>query len=109
MYKRRFNHWAYLNPEGMKEWGHIFPDRTGPVISMIWQTGELGSPDNVVDYFTVQWNELTDDQKDKILKKLADKFKVSASLIEKDIKELGIPLRRSLTNGSGTNHPGLFL
>ena len=60
MSKRRFKHWAYLNPEGMEIWGHIFPDRTVPVLSMIWKTGEVGEPGNVIDFFTVQWDELTD-------------------------------------------------
>ena len=109
MSKRRFKHWAYLNPEGMEEWGHIFPDRKVPVLSMIWKTGEVGEPGNVIDFFTVQWDELTDVQKDNILGMLSDKFKVSILEIEKQRMKVGMSLRRSLTNGSGTNHPGLFI
>ena len=106
--KKRFRHWAYLNPEGMQEWGHIFPDRKVPVLSMIWKTGSLGTPGNIENYFTVQWDELTDIQKDNILGKLSDKFKVSVLKIEKQIFVFGMPLRKTLTNGSGTNHPGFF-
>ncbi len=106
---RRFKHWAYLNPEGMEQWGHIFPDRKVPVLSMIWKTGEVGETGNVIDFFTVQWDELTDVQRDNILGMLSVKFKVSVLKVEKQILKMGMPLRRSLTNGSGTNHTGLFL
>ena len=109
MKERKFKHWAYLNPEGMKMFGHIFPNRRVPVLSMIWKKGEVGETGNVIDFFTVQWNELTDEQRDNVLGILSDKFKVPILEIEKQILKVGMPLRRSLTNGSGTNHPGLFL
>lgn len=89
--------------------GDIFPDRRVPVLSMIWKTGEVGEKGNVIDFFTVQWDELTDEQRNDILWILSFKFNISASEIEKQILKEGMPLRRSLTNGSGTNHPGLFL
>ena len=106
---RKFRHWAYLNEEGMEFFGEVFPDKTVPVLSMIWKTGSLGTPDNTVDFFTIQWDELTDEQQDKLLEILSKKFRATKNMIKGQIDEIGLPLRRSMTNGSGTNHPGLFL
>ena len=106
---RRFKYWAYLNAEGMELFGEVFPDRTVPVLSMIWRTGSLGDPENIEDYFTVQWDELTEDQRDLILEILSKKFGVNKNDIKGQISEIGLPLRRSLTHGSGTNHSGLFI
>ena len=106
---RRFKHWAYLNEDGMKLFGEVFPDKTVPVLSMICKTGSVGEPENIVDFFTVQWDELTEDQRDSILSILSKKFGVKKYEIKGQIEEIGLPLRKSLTNGSGTNHPGLFI
>ena len=106
---RRFKHWAYLNEEGMKLFGEVFPNKTVPVVSMISTAGKLGSPDNIEEYFKVQWDELTDEQHDGILTILSDRFNVTKSQIKGQIAEIGMPLRRTLTNGSGINHPGFFM
>jgi len=107
---RKFKHWAYLNQEGMKIWGDIFPDKTVPVLSMIPQYGPLGSPDSPPQrYFLVQLDELTEDQLNAVLDILSEKFKAPQEDIRKEFMERGLPLRQSLTNGSGTNHPGLFI
>ena len=106
---RRFKHWAYLNPEGMEIWGEVFPDRTVPVLSMIPQYGPLGSLDSPPEYyFKVEWDELTQDQEEEILALLASKFGVTNAEIKGQVAEIGLPLRESLTNGSGTDHPGFF-
>lgn len=106
---RRFRHWAYLNDEGVKEWGDVFPDQEVPVVSMIWTKGTLGEPGTVEDFFLIQWDELTPDQQKAILEKLALRFKVPEEVIKTDVEARGLPLRMSLTKGSGTNHPGLFV
>ena len=109
MGERRFKHWAYLNDEGKKLWGEVFPDGTVPVLSMLPMYGPLGSPDTPPQhYFMVYINELSDEQFEKIMDILTEKFKAPRSAMSKEFKEHGLPLRQSLTNGSGTNHPGLF-
>ena len=107
---RRFKHWAYLNEEGMKTWGGIYPDKTVPVLSMISQYGPLGSPDSPPQhYFLVKVEELTEDQLEATLDILTERFQAPREEMRKEIMDRGIPLRQSLTNGSGTNNPGLFL
>jgi len=106
---RRFRHWAYLNDVGMDLFGEVFPDKQVPVVSMIWKVGPLGSPDNIEDHFLVQWDELTEEQQSQAIIILGDKFGGNDLQILKQIHESGLPLRKSLTNGSGTDHPGFFL
>lgn len=106
---RKFKHWAYLNEEGMEMFGEVFPDRTVPVVSMIAMIGPLGTPDNIEEYFKVEWDELTKAQMKKIYSILCFKFEVQKIQIAKQIREFGMPLRKSLTNGSGTDHPGFFV
>ena len=106
MKERKFKHWAWLNEEGMKIFGAVFPDRKVPVLSMIWQTATLPIGDK--DIFKVYLEELTDEQIETLFEILVEKFKAPREDLEKQIKEYGLPLRRELTNGSGTNNPGLF-
>ena len=107
---RRFKHWTYLNAEGREIWGHLFPKRMVPVLSMIPKHGPLGRTDSPpVDYYMVYWEELTPLQKHGIVEIILEKLGGSREELEEQIVEKGLPLRRSLTDGSGTNHPGFFL
>ena len=106
---RKFKHWAYLNPEGMEMWAQVFPDRKVPVLSMIPTIGPLGTPDNIEEYFKVYWDELTEVQIVEIYSILCKKFKAEKYQISEQLRAFGMPLRKCLTNGSGTNHPGLFI
>ena len=107
---RRFKHWAYLNPAGMETWMEVYPDGSVPVLSMIPQYGPLGPPDSPPEhYFLVYVEELTEEQFEKTLDILVERFKAPREAVRKEIMEHGLPLRRSLTNGAGTNHPGMFL
>jgi len=107
MKERRFKHWAYLNDEGMKIFGPVFPDKKVPVLSMICQTVNLPIGDKRV--YKVYFEELTDEQIEKIINILIEKQGGPREDLEKQIKEYGLPLREELTSGSGTNHIGLFL
>lgn len=107
---RRFKHWAYLNEEGMKTWGNIYPDKKVPVLSMIPQYGSLGSPDSPPQhYFLIYIEELTEEQLEATLDILTERFKAPREEMRKEFREHGLPLRQRLTNGSGTNNLGLFL
>lgn len=107
---RRFKHWAYLSPEGMVLFGDAFPDRKVPVLSMVPKYGPIGRPDAPpVYFFIVQWDEVKKEAQEIVLERLAEKFGVTGAEMKGQIAEIGLPLRQSLTNGSGTNHPGLFL
>ena len=107
MAERRFKHWAYLNDEGKKEWGEIFPSGMVPVVSMLPMTLNLGG--KLERAYKVSIPELSDGQFEAVVSKIAEKFHAPKAFIRKDFLEKGIPLRESLTSGSGTNQIGLFL
>ena len=107
MKERRFKHWAYLNEEGMKIFGVVFPDKKVPILSMIPQCVKLPIGDKQI--YKVYFDELTDKQTEKIINILVEKQGGPKEELEKQIKEYGLPLRRELTTGSGTNQIGLFL
>ena len=90
-----FKHLVYLNDEGKKLWGNVFPDGEVPVLFI--------SPDSIdfvdkknVKIFMVQLSVLTQEQIDKILDKLSDIFKEPKKVI--DIKKHELMLRAELTN-----------
>lgn len=57
----------------------------------------------------INHEEMTPEQIDLVLTKLSNKFKAPKEEIKKDMLKFGLPLRRELTNGSGTDQMGLFL
>lgn len=93
----------------MEIFGDAFPDKTVPVLSMIPKYGTLGAPDSPENYFMVQWDEVEKEAQEILLETLSERFGVTRDEIKGDIVEIGLPLRKSLTNGSGTNHPGFFI
>ena len=106
--KRRFHHWCYLNEEGKKLYGKIFPDGSVPVLSMIPQMASLGENKTPERIYLVYVPELSEEQFNAIVDLVASKFNAPRNAVEADFKKNGIPLRATLTSGAGTDHPGLF-
>ncbi len=109
MTEKRWKHWAYLNDEGKKLWGDIFPDGIVPVKVMLASEASLEGQNNIMRVYMISLEELTPEQIENILTKLANKFNAPKEEIRKDMLKSGMPLRVELTNGSGTNQMGLFL
>jgi hypothetical protein len=112
--KRQYETWAYLNDEGKRIWGDIFPDGEVPVRSIITQRAHLeGAGEEKVlgntRVYIVEWTELTSEQQNVVLERLSKKSGASKDVILKDILKIGLPLREKYTNGAGTTRPGLFL
>ena len=106
---RKFKHWAYLNEEGKKLYGEIYPDGEVPVLSMIpgWQKLEgISEPQQC---YMVYLDELTDEQFEKTVDIFHQKSGVPKDIIRKEIREIGLPLRVKYVSGAGTNHPGFLL
>ena len=106
---RNFRHWAYLNDEGMKTWGDLFPDKIVPVLSMIPKVGLLGVNETPVRFYTILWDKLTEGQREGILLILSNKSGASKEMIRTELSLTGLPLRESLTSGSGTSDISLFI
>jgi len=106
--KRNYKTWAYLNDEGKRLWGEIFPDGQVPVRSIITQRADLeGAGEERV--YIVEWIELNPKQQDAILERLSKKSGAPKDLILKDILKIGLPLREKYTNGAGTTRLELLL
>jgi hypothetical protein len=90
---------AFLNDEGKKIWGNIFPDGLVPVLFPVpqWAYLEPGKEEKV---YMVAWDLLSPVQRGQIINLLAEKFQAPASAVEKQILTKGMPLRASLVNGS---------
>jgi len=104
----QYSTWAYLNDEGKKLWGEIFPNGEVPIRSILTQEASLEGIKESERVFIVAWEELTDQQKTAILERLSKKSGASKEVIFRDIQKIGLPLREKYTNGAGTTRPGLF-
>lgn len=105
----RYQTWANLNEEGKHKWGDIFPSGEVPVRSIITQPVNLEGINESERVFLVEWEDLTEEQKDAVLSRLSMKSGASKEVILQDILRKGLPLREKYTNGSGTTQMGLFV
>ena len=104
---RRFKHWIFLNEEGKKLYGDIFPDGQIPVLSMIPTLGGIdGNPERV---YLIFHEELSNEQIDQVLTLLSRKFGADKELIRHEMLKNRIPLREKYVSSSSTNHLGLFI
>lgn len=89
---------AFLNEEGKKTWGFVFPEGSVPIESPIPIQAEL--PDGQQLIYIVAWDELKPLERGLILNFLAERFKAPVSEVEKQIVEKGMPLRASLVDAT---------
>jgi hypothetical protein len=100
---RRFKHWIFLNEEGKKLYGDIFPDGNIPVLSMI------PSMVGIERVFLIYHEELSNEQIDQVLTLLSRKFGADKELIRHEMLKNRIPIREKYVSSAGTNHLGLFI
>lgn len=85
---------VFLNQEGKKLWGDVFPSGEVPVMSMTFSESNLGR------VILVAWEALTTLERELIVEKISNLSNVPKDVILRDIKEKGLPMRESLTTGS---------
>ena len=95
--------WVYLNEVGKDVWGNIFPDGKVPVASMSFQDSNVGR------VIPVAWGVLTEEQKQAILTKLSEVSGAPKKAILKDIKRIGLPLRKIYTDGTIVGEMRFFI
>ncbi len=101
--------WAYLNAEGKKHWGDIFPDEKIPIHSIVTIPAKLKGIHSTQTVYMVDWKKLATEQQLAILEKLCKLSGSSKQEILKDILEVGLPLREKYTDGSATFRAELLL
>ena len=104
---RRFRPWAFLNDEGKKLYGEVFPDGMVPVVNMIPGTAVIGGQEEKI--YLVCHEELSEVQTEKLVKLLAVVFGALEAAVKAELLKDRVPLRAKYTDGSGTNQLGLFI
>ena len=87
---------VWLNEEGKKVWGDVFPGSKIPVTSLDFRKADLGGQEEVV---MVAWHALSKDVKTKVAKKIADAINVPIENVLNEIEKVGLPLRKKYTTG----------
>jgi len=105
--KRRFRHWAFLNSEGKKVFGDVFPDGLVPVVSMIPGVAVIGGVEERI--YLVFHEEMSEDQVQLWVKLLASKFGAPEADVMAQMLRVRIPLREKYTDGAGTDGLPLFV
>ena len=98
---RRFRFWAYLNAEGMKLFGEVFPEGWVPVVSMVPLRAECG--DSVEMVYLVFHEEMSKKQVDGWLRLLAERFGASVADVRAQMLRDRIALRAKYVDGAGTD------
>jgi len=105
--KRRFRHWAFLNSEGKKVFGDVFPDGMVPVVSMIPGVAVVGDQEEKI--YLVCHEELSEVQIARLSQLLAAKFGATDVAVMVELLKNRIPLRAKYTDGVASNALALFV
>jgi hypothetical protein len=91
--------WVWLNDEGKRVWGDVFPDGKVPVCSYFQEANLMrgGVTPIATRIVFVNWSALSSEQKLAVLTKISKTTGSSKVEILKDILKIGLPLRESYT------------
>lgn len=107
---KNYQDWCYLNEEGIKEHGDVFPDRQVPIISMIpimFTHPKLENPEKA---YLLRGTDLTEDQLDRLIEKVSKNFdEPNKDEIRKYILDNQVPIREKITSGAGTKRVFMYL
>ena len=107
---KNYQDWCYLNEEGIKEHGDIFPNRQVPIISMIpimFDHPKLEDPEKA---YLLRGTDLTEEQLEKLIEKVSKNFdEPKKDEIRTYILDNQMPLREKLTSGAGTKRIFMYL
>ncbi len=105
-----YQDWCYLNEEGMKEYGHIFPNKTIPIVSMIgikFEHPKLEEPELA---YLLRGTDLTEEQIEKLIKNALSRFdELDKEVIKTTILTNQVPIRQKLTSGAGTKRIFMYM
>jgi hypothetical protein len=102
-----YESWAYLNDEGKKLYGSVFPDGKVPIVSIIGFQAEIEGKDESV--YLIRQEQITPEKLEALLTILAEKFKAPKKAIKEEMEKNRTPIRQKYTTGAGTTNIGMFL
>ena len=101
--------WAYLNDEGKKLWGSVFPDGVVPVRSIISFKAQLGSDRHEEEVYVLAEREITPEKFENVVDLVAKRAGGTKVEVIEQIRTAGLAIRACLTSGAGTDNIGPFL
>src|SRR3990167_7586255 len=100
---------AYLNEEGKKELGHIFPDSI-PIFCMLSENAALEGKEQIVDIYRIDFARLTEEQIKMCFDYVAQKRQGDRIQVEDELTKMGfIPLQAKWVSGTGTDQPFKYM
>jgi hypothetical protein len=81
---------AILTEYGKQRWADVFPEGTLPVKSYVPVSSNVGN------IYLVDWAAITEEQRQAVLQKLADRFNISKREVEMQVLQDGLPIRAEL-------------
>ena len=101
--------YAWLNDEGLKNYGSVFPDKIAPIKSIVPIMFNSPNLDKPEPGYLIQTNDLTEIQLSILIDIVSNKFnEPNKQLIRNTILNDSIPLRVSQINGVGTKRPYMY-
>ena len=105
-----YQDWCYLNDDGMKDYGDIFPSRQVPILCMIPIIFEHPQLDEPKKAYLLRGSDLTEEQIEKLIEKASRKFdEFDKEEMRAHILTNQIPIRMELTSGAGTKRIYMYL
>lgn len=102
--------WCWLNKDGMKVFGKVFPDRCIPIVSMISIVFKHPKLENPQRAYLLKGKDLTEEQIVKLIDIISKNFEEpNEDKIRKEILNNRVPIRESITSGSGTKRPYMYM
>jgi len=105
-----YQDWCYLNDNGMKDYGDIFPTTQVPILSMnpiMFEHPQLDEPKKA---YLLRGSDLTEEQIEKLIDKASRKFdEFDKEEMRDHILTNQIPIRMELTSGAGTKRIYMYL
>lgn len=101
---------GFLNEEGKRLWGSVYPDGKVPLVSIIQELAELDGLSGKRAVYRVPLDSLSSKQFGSIVEVIATKNQVSLGLVRSDLESMGfVPIRAELVSGVGTTNLRMFL
>ena len=104
--------WAYLNEEGIHQFGEIFPNNKVPIISILpirFEHPDFEAPQTA---YLLNGKELAEETLQKLIIRLAEKFNETPAeypALRQEIITNRLPVRVKLTSGVGTSRPQMYI
>ena len=105
-----YQDWCYLNDDGMKDYGDIFPTTQVPILSMIPIMFEHPQLDEPKKAYLLRGSDLTEEQIEKLIEKASKKFdEFDKEEMRTHILTNQVPIRAELTSGAGTKRIFMYM